>query len=220
MNSPWNAETYDSERRRLVPCFEELYGTTADLVSRCVGSNPRVLDLGAGTGILSATILERVPSARLTLLDASADMLRKAAARLAQCQPKILHRSLAAELPPGPFDAVVSALAIHHLSDEEKRLLYGRILNVLSPGGLFANAEQVGGKTDRLQKLFEATHLDASRKLGSSEVEIADAIERMKFDKCATVADQLAWLEQAGYRDVECFLRWFRFAVFGGWKPA
>jgi len=217
--SVWNAETYDSERRRLVPCFEELYGTTADLVSRCVGPNPRVLDLGAGTGILSATILERVPSARLTLLDASAAMLRRAEARLAQSQPKILLRSLAAELPPGPFDAVVSALAIHHLSDEEKRLLYGRILKVLSPGGLFANAEQVAGKTERLEKLFEASHLDASRKLGSSEEEIAGAIERMKCDKCATLADQLAWLEQAGYRDVECFLRWFRFAVFGGWKP-
>jgi tRNA (cmo5U34)-methyltransferase len=122
-------------------------------------------------------------------------------------------------LPSGPFDAVVSALAIHHLSDEEKRALYARVFNILSSGGIFINAEQVAGKGIRLQGLFEATHLEAARRLGSSEAEIDGAIARMRYDRCATVADQIAWLEQAGYEDAECFFRSFRFAVIGGWRP-
>jgi tRNA (cmo5U34)-methyltransferase len=219
MSTVWNAATYDSERRRLVPCFDEFYGSVANLIARSSASAPRILDLGAGTGILSAAIVDRVPSGKLTLLDASADMLQRAATRLARWQPEIVIRPLTAELPPGPFDVVVSALAIHHLSDEDKQNLYTRIFNILSPGGIFINAEQVMGKSKRLQELFEATHLDASRKLGSSDAEINGAIERMSYDRCATVADQITWLNQAGYEDVECFFRSFRFAVFGGWKP-
>lgn len=219
MSTLWNAVTYDSERRRLVPCFDEFYGSAADLVARCFPSGPRILDLGAGTGILSAAIVDRVATGGLTLLDASADMLERAATRLAGYHPLIVVQPLTAELPAGPFDAVVSALAIHHLSDEEKRGLYGRIFSVLSPGGVFINAEQVVGKSARLQALFETMHLDAARQLGSSAAEIDGAVERMSYDKCATVADQIAWLEQAGYEDAECFFRSFRFAVFGGWRP-
>ena len=113
---------------------------------------------------------------------------------------------------------MVSALAIHHLTDADKRQLYARIFNVLAPAGIFINAEQVSGRSDRLQRLFEATHLERARALGSSESEIEGALERMSYDRCATVADQLEWLDQVGFKDVECFFRSFRFAVFGGWK--
>src|SRR5881394_313569 len=89
MSTIWNAATYDSERRRLVPCFDEFYGTVTEMVARCCQSSPRILDLGAGTGILSAAILERLPSARLTLLDPSAEMLRRATTRLARWQPAL-----------------------------------------------------------------------------------------------------------------------------------
>jgi tRNA (cmo5U34)-methyltransferase len=219
MSTVWNAATYDSERRRLVPCFDEFYGSAADVAARFFPSAPHILDLGAGTGIFSAAIVERVPSARLTLLDASADMLQRAKARLAEWQPEIIVQSLSEALPSGPFDVVISALAIHHSSDEEKQSLYGGIFKVLSPGGLFLNAEQVNGKSDRLRKLFEDVHLAASRRLGSSEKEIAGAMERMSYDRCSTLAGQLAWLEQIGFEDAECFYRSFRFAVFGGWKP-
>jgi tRNA (cmo5U34)-methyltransferase len=219
MSSVWNAGTYDSERRRLVPCFDAFYGCAATLAAHVCPPGARILDLGAGTGILSAAMVDRIPAARLTLLDISTEMLRQAETRLAPWRPEMVAQPLTAPLPSGPFDAVVSALAIHHLSDEEKRSLYSRVLDVLTPCGVFINAEQVAGASGRLQELFEATHLEQARSLGSSEAEIEGAIERMRLDRCATVADQLAWLEAAGYEDVECFYRWFRYAVFGGWRP-
>jgi len=147
-------------------------------------------------------------------------MLQRAATRLASWKPEILVQPLTKDLPPGPFDAVVSALAIHHLSDNDKRGLYARVFNVLSPGGIFINVEQIVGRSCRLQKLFEVVHLDRSRALGSSETEIQGAIERMSYDKCAPLADQIGWLDQAGFKDAECFYQSFRFAVFGGWKPS
>ena len=115
MSTVWDAHTYDSERRRLVPCFDDFYGTVAEMVARFCPLPPRILDLGAGTGILSSVIVERVAVAELSLLDASADMLQRAATRLAQRRLEVLVQPLTEELPRGPFDAVVSALAIHHL---------------------------------------------------------------------------------------------------------
>lgn len=219
MSTIWNATTYDRERRRLIHCFDEFYGTVGELVARFCSDSPNILDLGAGTGILSAAIVQRVPSARLHLLDTSAEMLQQAASRLADWQPKITVHSLSDNLPPGPFDAIVSALAIHHLNDTEKRRLYSRILAELSPGGIFINAEQVSGRSKRLQNLIEAVHLDRARALGSSKAEIDGAIQRMSYDQCATVSDQVAWLDEIGFEDSECLFRSFRFAVFTGWKP-
>lgn len=219
MNSVWDPRTYDSERCRLVPCFDEFYGTVAELVERSCPTSPRILDLGAGTGLLSSAIVARVKAPQIHLLDESAEMLQRAATRLAPWRPEILIQPLAGDLPRGPFDAIVSALTIHHLADDDKRNLYARILNVLTPGGIFINAEQVAGRSTRLQELFEATHLDRARRMGSSEAEIQGAMERMTHDQCATVADQVAWLNEAGFEDSECFFRWFRLAVFGGWRP-
>lgn len=219
MSVVWNATTYDGERRRLVHCFDEFYGTAAELIAHFCPNGPRILDLGAGTGILSAAIVERVPTARLHLLDASAEMLHQATRRLANWRPHITVQSLSEALPGGPFDAIVSALAIHHLDDTDKRALYSRIFAALSPGGLFINAEQVAGRSVRVQNLIEAVHLDRARALGSSEEEIEGAIQRMRYDRCATVSDQVDWLSDIGFEDAECLFRSFRFAVFAGWKP-
>ena len=219
MSTIWNAAIYDTERRRLIHCFDEFYGTVGELVARFCPESPRILDLGAGTGILSAAIVDRAPTACLHLLDASPEMLQQAANRLSGHQPQMFIQPLDADLPSGPFDAIVSALAIHHLNDAAKRGLFSRILSALAPGGIFLNAEQVSGSSPRLQSLFESVHLDRARVLGSSEAEIAGVVQRMSYDLCATAAEQVAWLTELGFDDAECFFRSFRFAVFGAWRP-
>lgn len=220
MSTVWNATNYDDERRRLIYCFDDFYGAVAELIVRCCPDSPRILDLGAGTGLLSTAIVERIPTASLHLLDASPEMLERAAFRLAKEQPEISVQLLTEKLPQGPFNAIVSALSIHHLGHEEKRSLFRRIFNELAPEGLFINAEQVSGQSARLQHLFESIHLDRARALGSSEEEINRAIERMNLDQCATVSDQVVWLQESGFEDVECLYRSFRFAVIAAWKPA
>ena len=62
-------------------------------------------------------------------------------------------------------------------------------------------------------------HLNGARALGSSADEIRAAQERMKFDRCATLGDQLRWLDEIGFERTGAFFQWFRFAVYAGWKP-
>ena len=71
------ARGYDAARRQLIPCFDQFYSSVLSLLEKGdVKSSPfRVIELGAGTGLMSAMILERFPQIYLTLVDAAQGML-------------------------------------------------------------------------------------------------------------------------------------------------
>ncbi|MCU1373068.1 MAG: Methyltransferase [Actinomycetia bacterium] len=213
----WDPEAYDAPRRRLVPDFDRFYGTAAELVAGLGLDRPDVLDLGAGTGILTAAVREAVPGARLTVLDGAAPMVAVARQRLGDVTTVVAD--LTDPLPVGPFDAVVSALAVHHLSDEGKRDLFARVLAELRPGGVFVNAEQVAGPTPWHQARYEAAHERDARALGTDDAEWEAALARMAHDRCATVDDQVAWLAAAGFERTDVAFKRYRFAVYFGFAP-
>lgn len=220
MSKIWNAAEYDVSRRRLIPCYDLFYGTAVELASRTVKeTNPSILDIGAGTGLLSEHVLQKFPTANLALLDESAEMLAKAQIRLEQYKPKVFVQAMTSALPSEKFHAVISSLAIHHLSNKDKKGLFKRVFDILEPGGIFINAEQILGETPWQQSLFEETHLDGARALGSSEEEIQAAVERMSYDKCSPLQEQILWLKEIGFENAASFFHSFRFAVYAGWKP-
>src|SRR6202166_2572213 len=102
-----HAPAYHALRRRLVPGLDDLYGTAADLLALRGGPLARVLDLGAGTGLLSAYVAERHPGVELVLVDGAAAMLEQARRLLAPHATTVLVQDLRDALPAGPFDAVV-----------------------------------------------------------------------------------------------------------------
>jgi tRNA (cmo5U34)-methyltransferase len=220
----WDAETYDAPRRRLVPDFDQFYGTAADLVADLNRPEPDVLDLGAGTGLLAEAVRATTPAARLTLLDGSSAMLAVAGRRLGASVPSrpvvLVEGDLSGALPAGPFDAVVSALAIHHLGDGAKQDLFRRVRAVLRAGGVFVNAEQVAGPTSWHDEQYATRHERDARRLGSDDVEWAGAVERMAHDRCATADDQLRWLREAGFERVDLAYKRYRFAVYAGYAPS
>ncbi len=209
-----HAPRYTALRRRLVPGYDAFYGAAvAALDSSDSGPLERVLDLGAGTGLMAAHVAARHPRARFELLDGSAEMLEQARALLGERLIAAHVGDMALGLPAGPFDAVVSALAIHHLEDGAKRALYAAVHGVLAPGGMFVNAEQVAGPTAGLTKLYDERWESDCRALGASDEEISQALARRTFDRCAPVADQLGWLEQVGFSWADCVYKDWGLAV-------
>jgi tRNA (cmo5U34)-methyltransferase len=217
-----HAGEYTATRRRLVPDFDRFYATAVEAVSLVHPPDAplRVLDLGAGTGLLSARLLDAFPYARLELLDGSEPMLDEARGRLGAAVRVVHVADLADELPAGPFDALVSALAIHQLADADKRALFARARRRLTPGGVFVNAEQLQGPTPGLQRAYTARWEADCRALGASEPELAGARERMALDRCASLGDQLSWLGEAGFPSVDCLYKRWRFAVYAGFTGA
>lgn len=222
----WDPATYDQSRRRLIPCFDAFYGTVAELVATMAPANPRILDLGAGTGLLAGAVSARVEPGALVLLDGSAAMLERAALRLAGFRPECVKADFTGEWPAPPsrpgradgYDVIMSALAIHHLDDAEKQALFGRARAALAPGGVFINADQVAGEDAWLDEAFTRHHLAGARARGSDDAEIAAMVERMRIDRYAPAAAQVGWLRDAGFVSAGVFFQSWRFAVFAGWK--
>jgi tRNA (cmo5U34)-methyltransferase len=207
------AGEYNAARRRLIPPYDSFYGTAVDAIVLSGPQPRRILDLGAGTGLLSAGMRAAYPGAELTLTDAAEAMLEQARGALGEDRVAYVRADLAEPLPAGPWDAVVSALAIHHLGDPEKRDLFGRVREGLREGGVFVNAEQVAGPDEYFDRLYAQWHERRAREAGSDDAEWAGAEERMSFDRCSDVESQLRWLREAGFAAADCLFKDHRFAV-------
>lgn len=212
------AATYDIARARLIPGFADFYATAVSLLPEHTNY---VLDLGAGTGLLSAFIRERFPGGRLHLIDNSEPMLAQARERFRDDTQAIFELADYTTQPidPSTYDAIVSALSIHHLPDAAKQTLFARILPALKPGGLFINAEQILHATPELEVEARTTWLNEVRALGATEQQITDSLLRQTEDRCATIADQLTWLADAGFTGVQCTFTRGRFAVLHARRP-
>jgi tRNA (cmo5U34)-methyltransferase len=215
------ARSYDGLRRQLIPCFDDFYGAAMDLVAEFTPPQARILDLGAGTGLLSALAAERLTDARLVLTDLAEGMLDQArerfAGRTAPVEYRVMnHLDLAEEKS---FDVVMSALSIHHLDDAGKQAVYAAMARAVRPGGLVINADQVAGDTPEMEARYWTHWHESIRRAGVPEAEIAAAIERQSFDRRTPLSPQLEWLRQAGLTQVECRYKNVSFAVMTGLKP-
>lgn len=206
------AASYEAERRLLIPPYDDLYGTAVDALALARRPLRHVMDLGAGTGLLSRRVRAALPDAALTLVDGAPRMLAEARGALGDAAAYVTA-DLADPLPAGRWDAVVSALAIHHLGDAGKRDLLARIHEALMPGGVFVNAEQVGGPTAVFDRHYADWHERSARALGASEEIWAASAARKGMDRCASVEVQLGWLRGAGFADADCLFKDRCFAV-------
>jgi SAM-dependent methyltransferase len=165
----------------------------------------RVLDLGSGDGHLLGLVLAARPDARGVASDFSSTMLERLRARFAgNDRVSIIEHDLDQPLPSmGPFDAIVSSFAIHHVSHARKQALYAEIFDALQPGGVFCNLEHVASPTQPLHEQFLAA-------LG-----VAPADEDPS-NKLLDVHTQLWWLRSLGFQDVDCHWKWRELALLAG----
>jgi tRNA (cmo5U34)-methyltransferase len=205
---------YDAQRDHVIPEFRQFYGA-AVWSAESPGDSPRILDIGAGTGMLSGLLLQKFPAATILLLDFSERMLDVARQRFAG-QPGVEYRvgDYRSEDLGGPYEIIVSALSIHHLGPGEKPRLFERVYAALVPGGIFVNADQADGETP----FFTRRYLEywneylASGPLAVHEHEGIRA-RRDLLDRNDPVSHQLRWLREAGFQDVDLVYRNRTFVV-------
>ena len=168
--------TYLELMRQEVPAYGRLQEALAAAGEDVAVTS--VLDLGTGTGETLAAVLGPPPRG-----PGGGRRPERADAR-GGAGPAVgpaWLAELADPLPPGPFDLVVSALAVHHLEGVQKAALFARVAEALRPGGRFVLADVV------------------------VPVDPDDAITPLTsdHDRPSTAADQLRWLADAGFDAAE-----------------
>ena len=175
----FDPDTYLDMVRSEVPDYEQLQDTVADAASEVVAT--AILDLGTGTGETLRRVVARHPGAHAIGIDESDNMLAVAHTAVPGADLRVAR--LQDPLPEGPFDLVISALAVHHLDPAEKAALFARVAAVLAPGGRFVLADVVvpDDPADAITPLDEG------------------------YDLPSPARDQLAWLADA---QLIATLRW------------
>jgi trans-aconitate 2-methyltransferase len=221
---------FDSSIRQLLPYYDEMLGA----IARCLPTDAsRILELGCGTGELSLKVMECCPSAQLVGIDYSPRMITFVRSKIESAG--YAHRWRGVEMDFGEwannqgseagtgFDAVVSSLAIHHLSDEMKLKLFGQICQTLNPGGIFWNADPVLPESPQLSEFYQKAREEWCNSHGTTLEDVRSKMGRSEthgysnHDQLATLDAHLQMLKTAGFESVAVPWKYYGLAVFGGW---
>ena len=188
----------------------------------------RILDVGAGYGALTQQALEQFPHAEIVYHDFSAPMLAAARTRLAWAGDRVTYVASDLHVPqwtaalPAPFDAVVSAIAIHNLRNPQRiREIYREIEDLVRPGGAFIQYELVFPQGRLTRAAYERDRGAGQPDVAAHQVRQSDPPAAQAQRATAAPAGlglQLRWLEEAGFDEVDCFWKDGITAIFGGFK--
>jgi tRNA (cmo5U34)-methyltransferase len=213
--------------------YDQLSNRYTELISRCV---PRydeifynvfhyipndlqpqyILDLGCGTGNLTAAALQHYPEAQIHALDLSADILNECRQRFSAHNNIHYHQQDFSHLnfEPQSFDLIISSIAIHHIPDADKAGLYQRIYSLLKPGGVFIFADQTRGITEEIYQKHIARWKEEAFKLGSTGADWQLWMQHQDaHDYHAPVGWHLKQLETAGFEEVDVIWKNIMWAV-------
>ncbi|AFZ42294.1 Methyltransferase type 12 [Halothece sp. PCC 7418] len=226
------AETkeFDSKIRQLLPYYDEMLSA----IALCVPSNStRILELGCGTGELTVKVLQQCPNAQLVAVDYSPRMIDFVANKLDYQgegdRVKTLQLDFGAwandeaDSEVGSnFDAIISSLAIHHLTDEMKGKLFQKVARSLNPNGQFWNADPLLPEFPELSDIYQQSRQRWAEKQGydleavRSQIGKSDTQGYSSQDQLATLDDHLQMLNDAGFSKTAVIWKYYNLAVFGG----
>jgi ubiquinone/menaquinone biosynthesis C-methylase UbiE len=211
------AQKYDNNRKCFIPCFDDFYIRSVSILKQNNFEN--IVDLGAGTGLLTKVLYEMYPNAHYTLIDVSKDMLQIAKERFNGLSNfTFLEHDYVEDMPVNNCDLICSALSIHHLENKNKEKLYAKIYSKLTKNGCFINLDQFIVKSEKINNLYNTWWYDY---INDSEIKNEEKeawLKRKELDKENTIEETIKLLEKSGFENAECIYNFMKFGVIMGIK--
>ena len=209
-----SAIQYDNNRKSVIPCFDDFYKRSVSLLKLHKMDLNNVIDLGAGTGLLTKEIYELYNNAHYTLVDISVDMLNIAKERFNGLDNfNFIEHDYIESIPGTNNDLICSALSIHHLENYEKEKLYKNIYKALNKNGCFLNLDLFIANSAKIDNLFNKWWFNYIAQ-NSTETDYKNRMEEgRKLDRENTIRETLDLLKDCGFEDVDCIYNFMKFGV-------
>jgi tRNA (cmo5U34)-methyltransferase len=209
---PW--ARHGQRKLAATPCFDNYYDLTTEFLAKNLSEPKRIMDLGAGTGLLSVFWYKYFPNAEFVLVDIADAMLEIAKKRFDNLSNiSYIVNDYSEDLPNGDFDVILSALSIHHLNAKQKKDVFSKIHGKLPDDGIFVNYDQFCAGTPQMNTWYNSCWEHELLASGLSERDIERWQERKKLDRECSVLEEISMLQEAGFREVNCVFSQQKFAV-------
>ena len=217
--------------RQFFPLAQEQLDTISRIIEKFNPTINDFLDIGCGDGFLGFFIYRLYPDCHGVFLDLSRDMIEKARQKDLKNRSEFIIQDFAEPdwfkniKTTDKFDLIISGFSIHHISNKQKERLYNDVFNLLRPNGIFLNLEHVSSPTITIEELFNDLFLDGmsdyQRHIGDEKTR--DEITKIYQDPghktlniLESVEEQCNWLREIGFSEVDCYMKIFELALFGG----
>lgn len=142
-----------------IPGYKEMQGAMSRSIRSIRDEMPQieqllVADLGIGTGNTSRLVLDILPKAKIVGYDLSEKMLEESEKNLRGSNIELICDDMINFKSDGEYDIVVSSMAIHHLKNEQKKVIFKNVYDSLKPKGAFVLSDIVRNDDPSLNKLF------------------------------------------------------------------
>jgi len=234
--SYWETQWYDARR-----AYEQMHSVIVENIPADRDTPLRVMDIGGGYGTLIRRILETFPKSTALYVDKLAypelkkevveQMLGEHANQVTFLWNDFGDEGWDKEIKT-LLDVIVSNRAIHHLQDKDKQRIYRQAFGHLTPGGIFLLGEEIKIKSERWIGAFQNHRIESARRAHRRQEEFAKeaAVIRGLYqriyrepekapNKWAYLDQQLGWLAEAGFVDVEAIWQYYDNVVIGAYKP-
>ncbi|MBA4385453.1 MAG: hypothetical protein C0410_12015 [Anaerolinea sp.] len=202
-----------------LPEFRQMFALVPELLKPHLKANSLILDVGAGTGNLSRTVLEAIPDVSCVLMDFSANMLSAAPLVLAPFAGRfetLVADFIDADYGTAKYNAIISSFAIHHCrGSAEYAPLYQKFARALKPGGIFVCCDVVAGADDTLSQLNENGWRTFLKDQGLEVAEVERILSNYHVeDSPLDLPSHLQLLKDVGFTTVDVVWKRSNFAVY------
>jgi len=219
---------YDTYQFAVVPGYREMLDIVAKTAARYLSMQPKILDLGCGTGNASMSILREMPSASIFLLDGSEKMICAASEKIASLNPGAILGSRVAdlfrenwseELDHEGYDCIVSTLVLEHLPFDRYKAVIRECFRILKQGGWLLASEGYSEEGSDMQEWFFQEIEERRMKL---DLELSDFVAQLRNEKemhyYTTKARKMEWWEDTGFQHINVLWQYLCLALMAGQK--